>query len=964
MHHQDRIRSVARLTRAAIVLTALPLLSGTGLAQMNDAEARAEIAFAKGLAADWGFVELAEQVIGGLEDEGVSRKVGEELGLLKCEIYFIAGQNDATNRDLFFKRSLAAYEAFIEENEYSEYLTTAQAQLVSVATMYSKSLAMALETEAGEAAEELRREMTGVLDTAIAMTGKLVEEAQSVPMGDRTNAQQQELHKLLLDRGDLLLELAKIQEDGTFSFEQSFRSYETLVDEAGESSPWGLRAFVGIGDNVATQGEWLDAAGYYEYVVEMAMTRDLDAWNKAKQDGSLTLEDIDRQFLFVQLATTGLVESLAQAGKTQEAADWGLHFYNSWKREGLNLVRPLGHLALLAVARTLVDAGGYIGGSLSAGDAEWFEDRDSMQAKFKSRREQRPALDLALSMAQSVNDDNRGNTLQLHAQKVISEIISRPGVQVDPEILYEAAQGEFFDKNYPRAITSFKRVLASLGAQDEARRRELGPRTLWHIGRSFQYLERPVEAAVTYQEATGDRWRGDPEFDAKNAERYYDVMKALARGSNDPLLTRMMSEAEDRAASMSSEKGADIDVRIADDLYAKKDYDAAKAKYATVQTSAEHYERAMVFVGVCEYQLGKYDEAEQVFDKYLNEYVEAPINTTNDTRRLQRRKEATATAYFYWGLGAYKAADAAPPGEGDWQKVVDKLADFHVRFPEQTKFAPAALYRVLIAYTRLDQNPKARGVYESMLEAFPDDRWTGQASVDYYKVLKAQQAAATDPAVARKLLREMAEALQVLNATSPSPKFASMRAESRHWLDLGEWAVAEELLKRIEAKFAGTEEEDLNKFVRPDLGRALLEQRKVAEAAAVLKPLVDEQLASRTSARNYAIAVTGWIEYSEPEGGRPVIEQVPGIGGEAFGPAAELINSLVQGAESWESDWYGYKVDQIYAYLMWSEVDGKKLDTAKEMIGYMSTNLGAQFQHEKIPESMRQKYLWLASKLK
>ena len=72
---------------------------------------------------------------------------------------------------------------------------------------------------------------------------------------------------------------------------------------------------------------------------------------------------------------------------------------------------------------------------------ETFETEDEMEAAgFSGARNSRSALDLALLIAQNVNDQNRGNTLQWRAQQVISAIIERPGVSVSPDILFEAAQ--------------------------------------------------------------------------------------------------------------------------------------------------------------------------------------------------------------------------------------------------------------------------------------------------------------------------------------------------------------------------------------------------------------------------------------------------------------------------------------------------------------------------------------------
>ena len=42
--------------------------------------------------------------------------------------------------------------------------------------------------------------------------------------------------------------------------------------------------------------------------------------------------------------------------------------------------------------------------------------------------------DFALRIAQTVNDDNKGNVLQIRGQKLISEIIERPSVEVSPDL--------------------------------------------------------------------------------------------------------------------------------------------------------------------------------------------------------------------------------------------------------------------------------------------------------------------------------------------------------------------------------------------------------------------------------------------------------------------------------------------------------------------------------------------------
>jgi outer membrane protein assembly factor BamD (BamD/ComL family) len=939
--------SQSRFQRAAILLAAVPFLSAAASAQKSDAEARAEIAFARGLASEWGFVGLSEEVIRELENDGTSSKVAEELGLLKCEIYFVAAKSDKGRADELLQQSISSYEDFIARNQYSDYREDAEANLIKVASYYAKWLAREIETAAGEEAEALQAEMQSVLDGAVDKTGELISGLQDVPPDERTEAQKRKLFELLFNRGELLLEMAKTQEDGTYSFESSFRAFEELVDEAGEASPWGLRAFIGIGDNLTARGEFDEASGYYEFVVEMAITRDDEAWGEARKD--MSQDELGQRFLFLQMGTAGLVDSLARAGRPEDAASWGLHFYNVWKREGLNLVQPVGHLALLSVARTLVDAGGVIGGALGTGEGRWFATDEEAAVEVSRARDRRPALDLALTMAQNVNQENRGNTLQLRAQKVISEIITRPGIRVDPEVLFEAAQGEFFEKNYIVAIDAFKRVLSSLEGEDQARRSEIGPKTLWHIGRSFQYEDRTLEAAVAFREAVSDRWRGDPEYDTMNATRYYDTVNSLRRSiKGDAVIDAMFRDAENKAKEMTEHKGAEVVYREAKEKYDNKQIEQALKVFKTVEPAAESYEVGQAFIGVCHYKLDQFEEAIQAFADYINRYLEDPVNTTTDKRKLAKRSDLTS----------YK--------KNDWADVVTRLNDFHKRFPQQTSYASAALYRTLIAHTKLSDNASARKVYEEMLKAFPNDRWTGQASTDYYKILKARQEAEPDEAQKMVLEREMAEALEVLNRTSPNPSFNNMRGESRHWMKLQEWAKAEELLYRIKTEFEGSESDtDVHKYVIPDLGTALLRQYKVEDCAKELGPLVDAKQANRNTARTFALALTGWLEDELDDNGQIVIKQAQGAGGtEGFEKATEIINQLAEASEKWEKDWYGYKLDQIYAYYQWGQLDGKKLETARNNIGFLVSNLGAQFKHEQIDEPTRQKFVWLNGQLK
>jgi hypothetical protein len=919
---------------------------------------REEIEFARGLAEQWGFVDMAQKVIAKAEAGEVSPRMADELALLECELYFSAAKSNSARRDELLAQALAAYREFTERRQYSELLPVAEAQLVSVAGYYAKSLSLQLESAAGEQAETLRTELSSVLEAAIAQSNKLISGLRAVPREERSEADDARLYELLLNLGDMYLELGKTQDEPTFSFAQSFGAYEDLINEAGETSPAALRAFVGLGDNLIARGETEQAASYYDYVVELAIPRDPTAWKEARE--GMSAEELDKRFLYLQLATQGLVRALAATGDYEAAVNAGLHFYNTWKREGLALQQPLGYLALLSVSRALLDSGGAVGGNWTAGEGKYYATPEEMAAAHSNRRDQHSALEVALGMAQAVNNDNKGNTLQLRAQKVISEIISRPGVNVDPEILFEAAQGDFFARDYGAAAEAFKRVLAVLERAEASKRTEIGPKLLWHLGRSYQLQGRVLEAAVTYQSAL-ERFSGDPEYDARNSTGFYSAMQDLQRSARgDATIQQMFQRSEELVARYQESAAGDIAFRNAEKAYGENDFAKALELYRQVPVDAGGYERALVYTGVSLERLGDLAGAEKAFSDYLEVFLKDPKNQTTDARKLASRREAQASATFYRGRVALKQATS---GEGKWERVIELFENYEDSFPEQANFAPAAMQALIDAYEATGQRPKVKATFEKMTRLFPASPRTGQAAATYYGVLKRDHDKEQDPARKQALLREMAENLEVLNRTSPEASYTNLRTEASHWMDLSEWAKAEALYETIVQKFgAGPDAQDIEKFVVPKLADAYLMLRKPAKVVEVLKPLVDAKKVTRGAAQTYGRALAGWAHYT-PEG---AVQVEPGQGtAEDLKTATDLLYQLESAVQSWTADWYAYRFDRLYAYFVWSKLDSKKLEYLKSELGNMSNDsaLGRQFKHEQMSEPQRQLYLWLAEQV-
>jgi tetratricopeptide (TPR) repeat protein len=935
--------------RATLVAALVCLLPVTLVAEpttrrneKSDAEVKAEIAFARGLAADWAFVDLAEKVIEAVEEAGTSDRMGEELDLVKCDVYAIGARNerDPMRRNELFEGALEAYRTFMDRNRTSSHMPAAEAAYVDTSAIYARALEASLEEAVGDEFEQIRERQRDVLEQAATKTAELITALQSIPKADRTGTETLQLYALMLNRGRMLAELSKTQ--GEYFRAQALKALENLVFEAGEGTPWALRAYVAMGNVYAYSKEYEDAISFYEAVIGQTIPLDPEEWAAVKEDMTNEARDVGVRFLFLELASGGLMDAYSNVGRIEEACKYGLHYINTQRVEGMAFT-PTGYISLLAVARALLDSGGYIGGDLNAGEAQWFETQD--EVKRFPRRQQSTAVDMSLRLTQSVNDDNRGNRIQVLAQKLISEVISRPGVQPSPQILYEAAQGEYYAQDYMAALDGFHRVLTAIDAEDRATRIEYGARVMNHIANSYRKMDRTLEAAMAFREGA-TAWKGDIEFDPKNAQGFYRMITAFAKTtSNDKAdLEALVSEAEQIVANSDAAAQDEVLFNLGKKAYRDKDYDKAKEHYSKVPKGSNFYEKASVEQGVCLFRKGDIEGATRAFTEFLEVYLESADAASTSASLLTRRKEAVATAEFYRALGVFMAADESGDRAG-YQRVVDYVQDFYTKHPEQNKLVPWTMQMVVKSHLGLGDRAAARDMLTKLVESYPDAKKTSQASIDFYKALNTARDAATDADEQTTILREMAQHLERSNAAAASPSFTNLRNESRHWMELAEYENASKSLGRILTKFEGDEAhaKSLRDYVIPDLGECYIQLKRLAEAKAVLDPIVvnAEKRPAKATIINWCMAVTGWLEGSGSK-----IERVPGAGStdEEFQLVVDSMSSIAAGGDKWVScDWYYHKYMVVMAYYVWGQQDSRKLDSAKNQLGTIEAELDAQF---------------------
>jgi hypothetical protein len=938
---------------------------------LHASDAQREIDLARGLAAEWGFAELAQRVVDGLAARASARRDVAELELLRCELFASAARRDGTRRAELARQSLEGYRAFLERSagdaELADLASAAEVELARAAAAHVRSLALELFVASDEEAAALRAELRGWAEDALQRGERQIAQIERVPAAQRSATDQQRLHELRIGSGEMALDLARAAQDPAAALERARAEFEAVIEEAGEGSPASLRAFAGLGEVELAQGRFEPAARSLRLVVELAIPREASVWRAAREE--MPPAELERRFLFVQLATAGLVDALVQAGQPAEALAWGLHFSNTWRLEQLELQRPIGDLSLLALARALLGAGGFVGGDWSTGTAAWFETRAQLEAAFPAQDAQFQALDVALALGEVVEDRNRGTALGLRARRAIDGILALPAIEFEPGVLLESAQAALAADEPARAIGTLERALAALDRAPGTDRARLASEVLWTLGRCQRLEQRPLEAAQSFQTAL-ERYRGDPELDLRHARELHEVARALRRErAGDPGAEETARSAEELAAQVDPEIAGELAFARAQQAFAAEDYEQAAELFASVPAAARDRERALAFSGACAFHLGQLERAESLLADYLERYLRDPAQRIDpgDAERRARRAEAEATAVFYRGACAFERAEAGA-GEPQWQLAVELLQGFETRFPAQSGFAPAALHRLALAYEHLERPADARRARELLAERFPQDRWTSRAQAEVYRALEQRLAQAMDDATRSDLLRAMAESLRASNRASTEPFYDNLKLEAEHWLELEEWAAAEEVLARAAELFSAQQAGDVERQVLPKLAEARLLLGKPAAAAEVLAPLVEGGKATRRTVRLHARALAGWVEaVATPAGGRIEVRTHPGVGGaESLRKASELLRQLAESAEPWSVEWFECEFDRLYAALEASRSDPAQLESVRvelELLGG-EVRLGPRLEHPNLSAPLRQKYLWLRERVR
>ena len=959
--HRMNVRLVTSLVLVASTAPAPAWANG------NDSDDRAVsegLEFAEGLASDWQFVDMALEVLDGVAAGELDSEQQRLVDLTRAKVFGAAAKNekDDGRKEQLFTDALDRYRDFLERFADTDQGEDAKRSYVDLASEYGLFMEERLEEAGGDEAARIRDELDERLNKVSFFATETIVELED-QFDDLTQLERNELFKLMLAQGNLLLILGRVSDGGGESYlSNASETMEDLTFKAGPTTGFGLNAYHVLGRVEEARGRPEDAVDYYEYVATQVVPDDDEEWGTIRAENPESL--ISTLWAYYEREISWLVEAHLAAGQGERAVSRSLRFYNLYQREGFDL-SPYGHQSMLAAARSLLETGGWVGGSAAAGELAWFPTLEALDEAGVGKRTQQTAAELALEMAAKVNEENRGNTLQIRAQRLISEVVDS-GLEVTPAILFEAALGSYNSGNYQGAIDGLRLLVSRL--DNETDRKLFMPKIQYYLGRSFFGMDRKLEAAMAFREGV-DSWRGDEEWDPQNAKGFYGTMNQLRRElKDDEEIEALFRESEVLQSSIGEGAGGAIEWRRVQREYDAEQWESAREIALSIPEDSDYYEKAQVRAAACAYRMGDLDLAEGELEAYLNEYLEDPRNRLQSTevQLIKLRSEAKAEAVYTLGQIVRE--------RGDWEGVLARYETFAEDNPGQDSLTAATIFYRLEAAIELGNDELADELLELLVDEYADDPITGSAAGKLYNSYVGKHNDAEEGSAEQLgLKRKMAETLSLSNRLGGAPEFSALQTESGLWEDAQAWDKVEEVTAEVVDRYGDTgdvaELRALEKVIFPRRGKALLELRRITEAYEVLAPLVPnfadtetEKRASIETITSYARAVTGWLE---GDGSSPTI--VPGVGGaEPLENAAGWLEKIVKGQDPYSCEWYETNFLRGYALYQLGQADSSKRDWANKLMRPIQVEAGQTFRDvaDKCgSDELQARYRWLMGKL-
>ena len=902
-------------------LMALPQ-SGANTMAFKNAEA------ARAITAEFSLDHWSEKLLDRSLAEATSPEGKSELLLARCDVLRLKANRKINDNERLpaLGDAGSAYVDYLASSPGAERTASAHKNLGSLSKSYGETLVRMIEDGAivGSEREAAVATAASIFKTSLAGMNKVINEFGEADEDFQNLTRYTIYFPTVFNRAMVYLYWAQLHEAGSLERDQRANQAIDALGDFALGAPFlqSQLAYKAMGDCYVTLGEYEDANDYYVYVVENIEQLYEERGKELGADYRDLLNEV------VQETNHGMMKMLQASGQTVQF--WEV--YNgliSWlDEERIDAGRP-GYEAMLTAADQMVTEGRAIE---------------------------------AIELSDKIAKDNANSPLRLKANAVMGRAIAVAPIDADIQldVLYGAAEGAFYQKEYGAAVDGFRLLIPRLAGSPDA---DLyGAHAYYLLGVSWARLDMPLLAAVSHQIGYED-YPDDEEWVVKNAQKWQQAAtlfynhnsddKILAKFNDDAVAAVQMVGPGDNDLQYQQAKSAHDQAKKA--VRAKADageikrlYAKAIRNYKSVAKDSAKYERALLGVAICENENIPFDplaadRALALLLDFKNNYLTNPANAPQDPLGRKTRKETEPSCIFYLGHTYRQIAKSGD--DAVWQDVIDTFEGFVEAFPDQPDLTHAGMGYRVDAFLQLDNLDLAIAEYEKM-GALPaiKTRLSIAGFYLYQHHSNLLKDAPEDIEVEQRLawMEEQAKYMAAYNRYSRTARMTNLVAEADLWAALGHFEKSAILLQRVMDDYSNdaSYSDEMDFKVRMGLIESLLQTRKVGVAVPLVEKVMQEK-PNNLRVMNAVVKVkAGFLIYEDDK----VIE-VPGEGTpEALALASQMVTKLVQLATAnagkvdpplnyyYYPPWWEAKLMQAYVLYQRSQTIAEDAGAHKKMV--------------------------------
>ncbi len=885
-------------------LAGVLLLAGASARAQKKAIAR-EIEFAKGLASEFGFVGLGNQVLEDLLNrKDLSPEDIDRINLEKCDLLIQAARAmpKVEKKIEFYEQATSKIEDVLSRFKGKDIANQARMLYAKAALNYGQVISSLIEEATDpQKKEDLRLKADKIYRGAI----KACNDAKSaLEEARKTDREARNAYYMVwMHLGELQKAWATVAQNETqrkTRLEMAKGTLENFIYEVGDDTPAGAHCLILYAQCSEMEGNVEDALS------DFAGTKD-SIWD------TLTSKDNPPDPNIVPILVTVMEEAyynqirlLNKLQKPDEAMKSGEEMIARMSQlRDIKPSKPYGLLARLEYAKAMVASG-----------------VPAMRRK-------------ALNVCKEVADLAGTSYIRTEAQKLIDYILTtqQSTVALDPDLLYKAAEGSFRSGSPFKALANVKKTLRNLKTAEQ--KVKYGLKTYKLLGRILTDLGRLADASFAF--GTGCEIFGylDSSTNYQNmvadlairCQQVAGVFKTRLPADSRDMIQPLKDYANYIVSKFAPNNADFINLNAAKELLAKKKFDQALAKLALIKQNSDYYEKALVTKAKVYMEKKDYATAKRILKDYLEKYIPAHQNLQG--RAAMARANMEPMAWYHLGLMAYKEAmgDAPPPANkpdpSKWKEVLRIFERMPKAYAYNLSFVEQGWYYTGVAYTAMGRLRKAQEAYKNLKAAKKTSKLIPYLALDIFRahlnrIRKYERTRNLPKGTLESAYKEALAFADEYIKGNPLPQYAVLYESFNFALNLGDQEKALSLYALLE-KFYGKNPKytgKILKFVKPRVAEILQKMGDFNRA----KPIVEQLLGAYKKGRwPLPVLWLGVFEYGgwlEVDGVR--VKEILGLNQplKALEPPLELMPTLYKTVQAPESkfslQWYAIVAEYTY----------------------------------------------------